>query len=251
MGIVVTNGTVLNNIRMTAGNIPVASSASTGVVTSSLWLYYDASNISSYPGSGSTVYDLSVNNRRGTLTAASMYTSSIASGIFSFNGINQIISTTVTPPNTWSLQMAINNTFSYSAEWNRGIFSSYGQSNYYGIYVGTQLNQGSGNGMHMWTDGNTFYSIGTSTSFAINTWYIFTMVSTGSQVKIYLNGNTTPITTVNTATTNAGTLSIGQSRFDFNYWKGYIANTLVYSKALTTAEITQNYNALKGRFGLT
>jgi hypothetical protein len=249
MGIVIANGTIITNTKMTAGNIPPPPATNT-VITNGLQLYYDASNVSSYPGSGSRVNDISGNSRTGTLQGTTGGYSTTAGGTWTFNGTNQFISTNYIPSNTWSIQMAINNTFSYSAEWNRGIFSSYGQSNYYGIYVGTQLNEGNGNGMHMWTDGNTFYSIGTSTSFAINTWYIFTMVSNGSDVKIYLNGNTTPITTINTKTTNAGTLSIGQSRFDFNYWKGYIANTLVYNVALTTDQITTNYNALKTRFGL-
>ena len=35
------------------------------------------------------------------------------------------------------------------------------------------------------------------------------------------------------------------------YLDGRISNLLVYTKALTAAEVQQNYNALKGRYGLT
>ena len=34
------------------------------------------------------------------------------------------------------------------------------------------------------------------------------------------------------------------------YWRGYIASTQIYNRALSAAEVKQNYNALKGRFGL-
>lgn len=33
------------------------------------------------------------------------------------------------------------------------------------------------------------------------------------------------------------------------YWQGNISNTLIYNRALSTAEVLQNYNATKNRFG--
>jgi len=254
MGIVILDGVVINNAGTTAGNIPVQTS-STSVVTSGLQLYYDASNVSSYPGSGSTVYDLSGNFRSSSLTAASMYTSSVAGGTFYFDGVNQIISSSYLPNNICTFQMAINNTYSYLTDWNRGILSTYGgldrPNQTYGIYIGTNNNYPAyTNGMHMYTDGNTQTPLGTTSTWTINTWYIVTAVSNGSNVSVYLNGNTTPIASVNNTTTHTRPLRIGLSGYDANYWRGYIANTLVYNRALNTTEITQNYNALKGRFGL-
>jgi hypothetical protein len=32
------------------------------------------------------------------------------------------------------------------------------------------------------------------------------------------------------------------------YWRGYISNTQIYNRALSAAEVSQNYNALKDRF---
>ena len=34
------------------------------------------------------------------------------------------------------------------------------------------------------------------------------------------------------------------------YFDGRMSNTQIYNRALSTEEVTQNYNALKGRFGL-
>jgi len=214
-------------------------------------LYYDAGIASSI--TGSNVYDLSNNGKNGTLTAAGMYNSSINGGVFTFNGTNQILSTPVTPNtsiSSYTIQMAFYNTSTYDT-WNRGIFTAF--SNPPGLYVGTRLIDSPGqSGMHMYTSGNIATTIGTTSTFAINTWYILTAVATSTNVKIYLNGNTTPLATSTTgADGNANTLKIGQSGYDANWWLGYIGNTLYYNIALNTTQITQNYNALKGRFGLT
>jgi hypothetical protein len=252
MGIIVVAGTVINNTAMTAGNVPTASAVS--VVTNGLQLYYDASVASSI--TSTSVTDLSGNSKTGTLTAAGMYSSGINGGVFTFNGTNQILDTTYTPSYIWSIQQAFYNTDNYLV-WNRGLFSTYNPSGPYdGLYIGT------GNsyipataGFHYYADNNTEVRLTPQSTWVINTWYIITAVSNGSNVSIYLNGNTTPINSYAVATSNKYNLVIGQTRFNAgaggDFWKGYIANTLVYNKALSVSEITQNYNALKGRFGLT
>jgi hypothetical protein len=46
-------------------------------------------------------------------------------------------------------------------------------------------------------------------------------------------------------------LSIGRiNNFGTSYWSGSVATTQIYNRALLQQEITQNYNALKSRFGL-
>jgi len=250
MGIVILNGIVINNAGTTAGNVPVPVSS---VVTNGLQLYYDASNAGSI--SGTNVTDLSGNGRTGTLTAAGMYSSNINGGVFTFNGTNQILNTTYTPSSTWSIQQAFYNTDNYLV-WNRGLFSTYNPSGpYNGLYVGT------GNsyipataGFHYFADNNTEVRLTPQSTWVSNTWYIITLTSNGTTVNTYLNGNTTPLNTTTVGTSNAYNLVIGQTRFNVSgggdFWKGYIGNTLVYNKALSTTEITTNYNALKGRFGL-
>jgi hypothetical protein len=48
----------------------------------------------------------------------------------------------------------------------------------------------------------------------------------------------------------SASLYLGWYGFGGAYLSGSIAVTQIYNRALTQAEITQNYNALKGRFGL-
>jgi hypothetical protein len=223
----------------------------TDIVTNGLRLYYDASVAGSI--SSTSVFDLSGNGNTGTLTAASM-TSSLNGGTFTFNGTNQIITTPVipsaSPSSSYTIQQAFRTGDTYDI-WNRGIFTAFTSPN--GLYIGTRrVNVAGQPGMHMYTNGNILTSIGTTGSFVINTWYILTAVATNTSVTIYLNGNTTPLATSATgATGSISTLKIGQTGFDANWWFGQIANTLYYNVALTPTEIVQNYDALKGRFGLT
>jgi len=95
-------------------------------------------------------------------------------------------------------------------------------------------------------------------SLASTTWYYVGFVYDGSQananrVKIYVDGvakSTTTTGTINTSLIAAtSTLKIGEFGGSLNrYWNGKIANCQVYNKALTAAEVLQNYNATKNRF---
>jgi len=243
-------GAIGNGIQLNNTPFLVKLSPTLGVVTNGLQLYYDASYASSI--SNTSVTDLSGNNNSGSLTAASM-TSSFAGGTFTFNGTNQIITTPVipsaSPSSSYTIQQAFYNTSTYDI-WNRGLFTAF--SNPSGLYIGTRQADTGPAGMHMYTNTNLRTAIGTSTTFALSTWYILTAVATNTSVNIYLNGSSTPLATSSTgATGNTLALTIGQSGYDTNWWGGYIANTLYYNRALSTTEITQNYNVLKGRFGLT
>jgi len=75
-------------------------------------------------------------------------------------------------------------------------------------------------------------------SFLVNTWYNITVTSSGSQILIYVNG--VLANTISGATTHADVLNIGRTRFDTNYWSGYIANFQVYNRVLGQAESFTN-----------
>lgn len=46
-------------------------------------------------------------------------------------------------------------------------------------------------------------------------------------------------------------IGIGQGNTTLRFLKGNIYQTQLYNRALSAQEVLQNYNALKGRFGLT
>lgn len=228
--------------------------------------YYDATNPNSYRGGSATITDLSGKGRHGTMQGFISQGNANASwnanngGVFNFNGTNQYITTGWTPSNTMSFQLAFRSLEAYSQNWNRGLISTFAfggtpQTDYMGFYIGTQPINQQGANLHYYYDRNDSGDIGTtnSTFNSTTTWYVLTVVSNAADnagagsIKFYLNGSTTPLTTRTGKTTHAGNIWVGRSRYDTDFWLGYIANVIVYNRVLSTQEIAANYNATIGR----
>lgn len=98
---------------------------------------------------------------------------------------------------------------------------------------------------------STFASVLTPVINA-NQWYNIVMTWDGSVLIGYLNGaeigrfNTSIKVPSNSTLVAIGKGAAGTGR----YFAGKISNTLIYNKALTASEVTQNFNALKERYGL-
>jgi len=248
--------------------------------------YYDATNPNSYRGASATIKDLSGNGRDGTMQRFVAQGNANASwnatngGVFNFDGEKiligsgqydgQHITTGWKPSNTMSFQIAFRSLEAYSQNWNRGLISTFGLSNpvnpsidFMGFYIGTQPQNGqANNGLHYFFDKNDAGDIGTTNSTFTSTtlWYVLTVVSNPADnagkgtIKFYLNGSATPLSSTatqyysnNIKTTHAGNIVIGRTRYDKDFWKGYIANVIVYNRVLSTQDIAANYNATIGK----
>jgi hypothetical protein len=236
--------------------------------------YYDATNPNSYRGASATIKDLSGKGRHGTMQNFIAQGNANASwnatngGVFNFNGTNQYITTGWTPSNTMSFQLSFRSLEAYSQNWNRGLISTFAfggtpQTDYMGFYIGTRPTSPTfGDGLHYYYDYNETGNIGTtnSTFTSTSTWYVLTVVSNPADnagrgsIKFYLNGSATPLPsstssykTTDVKTTHAGNIWVGRSRYDTDFWLGYIANVIVYNRVLSTQEIAANYNATIGR----
>ena len=238
--------------------------------------YYDATNPNSYRGASATITDLSGKGRHGTMQNFIAQGNANASwngnngGVFNFNGTNQYITTGWTPSNTMSFQLAFRSLEAYSQNWNRGLITTFARSepvnaalDFMGFYIGTRpVNGSSNNGLHYFYDKNEAGDIGTtnSTFTSTSTWYVLTVVSNPADnagkgsIKFYLNGSATPLAsttsswqTTDVKTTHAGNIWIGRTRYDTDFWLGYIANVIVYNRVLSTQEIAANYNATIGK----
>jgi len=224
-------------------------------------LYFDASNSSSYNGTGTKITDLTGNGRDGTMVGATGgFDASIQGGVFKFNGTDQYITTTWKPNNKMSFQLSFYSTIDYNDAWNRGLINTYplASSPYYGIYIGTRLTNNVSAGLHFFYDNN--YSANIGDIFSRNTWYILTVITDPSansgqgSIQFYLNGATNPISTITGKTSHQGNLVIGRTGYNASaggdFWKGYISNIIVYDdRVLTETERTQNYNATIARVG--
>jgi len=233
--------------------------------------YYDATNPNSYRGGSATVRDLSGNGRDGTMAGfigqgnPNASWSATDGGVFNLNGTGQHITTGWKPSNTMSFQIAFRSLEDYGQSWNRGLVSTFPLQTgpFYGFYIGTQHEYKNSallqNGLHYYYDDNQYGSIGikNETINSTSTWYVLTVVSNPADnggkgsIKYYLNGSATPLSKTASRdiekTTHAGNIVIGRTGYDTDFWKGYIANVIVYDRVLSTQEIFANYSATINR----
>jgi hypothetical protein len=246
------NGTT-DQRRTKAGTIPMlkqyierdlglfGNDVSFSTVESGLILYLDAGNAISYPGTGTLWTDLSPSANNGTLTSGPTY-SSADGGSIVFDGVNDAIvlpTITPTPTATFNAWIYINGTHvNYGA-----IFSNWGGGgNAY--FIGTPPNATS---IDVYINDNLRYTI---SPLSANTWNMLTISHTASTAVAYINGvQTNTASSTLTSATNVSSIGFDTSRNNYPF-KGNISQALIYNRALSQAEVTQNYNALKGRYGL-
>ena len=95
--------------------------------------------------------------------------------------------------------------------------------------------------------------IGGGGSISTNEWYHYAVTrDTSGNLITYLNGVAVNTATGKTGTFNSlSTIRIGDDRHNANpAFNGQIGPILIYNRALSAGEVLQNYNRVKGRFGL-
>jgi hypothetical protein len=234
-------------------------SHSPNIVTDGLVLCLDAANPRSYPGSGSSWLDLSGNGNNGTFgpgTAAPTFSSGNG-GSLVFDGSNDYVncgnSSSLNPSNGISVSVwvkftsTINNSRQMMVEKHTSPGSGWwfaGQSNkIIWLIVGTS-------GGAKYIDLTNITSIISGTIYNI----VGTYNVTGSALKLYVNGNDDGGTITGGGSglsSSSNPLIIGkQHNWGDDPSSITIFNTSIYNRALSLAEIQQNYNATKSRFGL-
>lgn len=228
----------------------MASIIGSRIVRNGLTLHLDAAQRTSYSGSGTAWNDLSGNRNNGTLTNGPTF-SSINGGSIVFDGINDYVNVTHASSPITNLSYEImcridsipaSSTFRLiwqkSSDWNdpTGISLQmiYGMLRFsYGAsWIGSVTVD-----LSLLTAGNWHHIVGTVPS-----------TSAGTTARLYLNGvqvatgtnTSTPITT--------SPLTIGAGSGP--YFLGLISMFRCYNRELTAAEISQNFNALRGRYEL-
>ncbi len=232
------NFTLVNNSNSGKFNISIANT----IVTDSLTLQLDASNSTSYPGSGTTWFDLAGTQQNITLVNSPTFTSGTPS-YFTFNGSNQrgsgtgvVLSSTTYTKAVW---------FYLNSYVDNNIVSSDTGGHYMFFQGGNKMYNGHSN----WAGFPSNYP--STATFSLNTWYNVALTfNTTDGMKLYINGNLdSSYTTIKTAFTGNGSTNIA-SYGAGNLLNGRIAKVYCYIKTLTAAEVLQNYNADKAKFGL-
>jgi hypothetical protein len=230
----------------------VALAHSPSIVTNGLVLCLDAGNRKSYPGSGTTWTDLSGRGNNGTLTNGPTYSTSNGGSIV-FDGVDDK-GTFTSPINSSSPQ-------TYEV-WTNAIASATATDNY--AYILHNNNVAN-------TIGSSYLTIGikpTQQYFgcfngALATMDAGTVASTsnivqivlswdGSTQNLYVNGVLKDFEALSVTPQNfSTTTSFGDDKSTtYRMIQGSIYSIKIYNRALTASEIQQNFNALRGRFGI-
>ena len=208
-----------------------------GAVKKGLILNLDANNARSYPGTGTTWYDLSGSDRHATLHNSPAFDSS-AGGALSFNGTNQYAEISNWGILTGAKEYTIITTVKHNSNSDQAFMSFGTGSSSTANQVG--LSSSSVGALHSLN--NLTFEVN---NYIGSTWNTFAFAYTGSLIKFYFNG--IPVKR-KTATLNVGSsnLRIARSIIDGNvYSKSDIANLQIYNRALSDAEVSQNYNVFK------
>lgn len=222
------------------------------IITDGLVLYLDAANTKSYPGSGTTWTDLSGNGNNGTLINGPTFDNG-NNGSIVFDGVNDFVTTgNQLDPIAYGLFADATSFWSVSSWFlpdtantaNGAITGKGGGTGGLATYVVYE----SGTSLNVRLRGGTILTI---TSALTSTWNEVVITWDGTAAKAYLNGSYVNDIVVGVAAKQLNNFVIGATGSGVNtFYKGNVADTKVYNRALTSNEILQNYNATKGRFGL-
>jgi hypothetical protein len=215
-------------------------------ITNNTILYLDAGSTSSYPGSGSVWYDLSVQDNYATMSNTT-YTS-VNGGYFTFDGtINSKGSLTSAKYNvTYSGKSVFVTAYLSAAMTNstfRAILGSSAGARNFNFYL---YRDNIGNyQLHYSAGGQGGFS--SNLTFTPGTWFTAAVThTTGNLVSYYFNGQ--PVGTGTVAFFQylpGGTEGVGGAD---NFWDGRIGLASVYKVALSSSEILQNHNGVKNRY---
>jgi len=213
------------------------------LVTDGLALNLDAGDPRSYPSSGTTWTDLSGNGNNGTLVNGPTY-SNAAGGALVFDGTDDYITTNYRFP-TGNLPKSFSVWFKINSTTDRGWIVAGGSdtsSQAFGLFRG-------GGGADLLFHGNGA-AFDMTFNVAQNTtdWYNVTISYDGSVVSGYVNGQLDVTKSVALATSSA-TVHLGRRKNATDPFEGNISVFQVYNRALSAAEVAQNYDALRVRYG--
>jgi hypothetical protein len=217
--------------------------ANPNIVTSGLILCLDAANPKSYPGTGTSWFDVSGNKALGTLTNGVSYNSTNL-GILTFDGVDDRVNVvnTIPPLSNLTIELFLQTSV---VDGTQNIFLDQFFSLRYEI-SGNKFNIHLGNGS-AWA----YTTLLSTTTVVANTWYQTAWTWNGSTAVMYVNGVAENSLSSGAASSTTGNITLGQHTPDTAYaWAGSMGSVKIYNTALTSDQVLQNFNATRGRYGI-
>ena len=218
----------------------------TNIVKDGLVFYVDAANQRSYPGSGTTWTDLKGTADVTLLNGPTFSSDNLGSIVFDGDDDNSqfanVFNATSNSVCAWVYNTALSQDGTVVGLW----------SGQYILYMDTG---GAGDGyrvIYVTNAGNRPTSVDNVNAIQ-DQWQYVVSTFTTTAVSLYVDGNHVETTTgvSSNLNTTSNPIAIGADAPNgIRDWPGKISNVSIYNKALTAQEVKQNYNALKGRFGL-
>ena len=217
------------------------------IVTDGLVLNLDAGDYASYPRSGTTWYDISGNGLTGALTNGPTYDSA-NNGSIVFDGSDDYVSIgnigSFTSMSICTFMKRDGNQVNFAGL----VFSRETFANGLGYRATTnQL------GYH-WNSSTSTYNWASGLVPPDGEWIMAALCVSGSVATMYMCSSSGITSASNTSYTHTsatfGDLRIGEDTSSNRHSKGNISSVQIYNRALSSTEIQQNYDALKGRYGL-
>jgi hypothetical protein len=221
-----------------------------GVVYNGLQLYLDANNTTSYPGAGTTWFDLSgQGNDVAMQNSGSISYTSSGGGYFTLasNGYFNRATTTGVPTGTSAYTMSV------WVQWSTGTWPVSGGMIGIGNSITTNLTNQfrtvNTNGLVNYWYGNDLSA--TSTLSPASQWFNAVAQWDGTTRKIWVNGTQIASAAATGLNVTSSLLQVAAANIGGSEpLQGNIGQALIYNRALTTAEIQQNYNAVRSRYGV-
>jgi len=215
------------------------------IIRDGLVLSLDAGSKNSYPGSGTTWYDLSGNSNHATATSP-QYSGSDG-GSFNFpNNTTSVFNTpsyTLVPNGGVTLETFVYPTTDTFSGGGRGIT---GRRNAYIYGIDTSFNQPRAEFI-----GNNSFSPPSVLTIP-NIWYHILWTYSTTSIKTYVNGtNIYSVSSTYSIPTDTAAFQIGKRWGGFQ--EAFLGNISIirwYNRPLSESEVQQNYNAQKTRFNI-
>lgn len=224
-------------------------------------LNLDAGNISSYPGTGTTWTDLSGNGNSGTLYGGVTYASTNG-GVLSFDGVSGRVdcgnnlewpgALSVASWNNRTLKDSVNaDTIVGNWSWDPLL------ANRRGWVLRYYINTDTLDFRIEVTNGTLIQELVVTYNTNINNWYYTVGVFDPADrtIKLYVNGILRATATASVgynqiAYDSSYQVQVGYNPVNNGYFTGQIGETSIYNTPLTSDDITQNFNSLRGRYGI-
>jgi hypothetical protein len=224
------------------------------IVTDGLVLCLDAANPKSYPGTGTAWFDLSGNANNGTLRNSPTYGTDNL-GKFVFDAVNDDIDC----GNNSSINFGTGD-FTVSVWFRRFSNATTNLRLLSKAAGGDSANAANAGFCFFGSDAGLSFAINPTAArtiisagnFSVNEWVnVVGLLERGVSVRTYKNAVQVATATAPTGSVSGTTSLFFGSNVGANlFWAGEISNVSLYNRALTAQEVQQNFQALRGRYGI-